>query len=57
MSPCLLSKNKGIKIYRIIMLSLVLYGYETWSACYGRVFKNGVLRKVFAPMREGVIGD
>jgi hypothetical protein len=22
-----------------------------------RVFKNGVLRKVFSPMREGVIGD
>jgi hypothetical protein len=27
----LLSKNVKIRIYKIIILSVVLYGYETWS--------------------------
>jgi len=30
MSWCLLSKNVKIKIYKTIILSLVLYGRETW---------------------------
>jgi hypothetical protein len=31
LSSCLLSKNLKIKIYRIIILSFVSYGCETWS--------------------------
>ena len=31
MSSSLLSKNVKIKIYGIIILSVVLYGSETWS--------------------------
>ena len=31
MSSILLSKNLKIKIYRTIILPVVLYGYETWS--------------------------
>jgi len=31
LSSSLLSKNKNIKIYRAIILSVVLYGCETWS--------------------------
>ena len=31
MSSRLLSKNLKIKIYRIIILLVVLYGCETWS--------------------------
>ena len=30
-SSSLLSKNIKIKIYRTIILPVVLYGYETWS--------------------------
>jgi hypothetical protein len=31
LSSSLLSKSIGIKIYRPIILPVVLYGYETWS--------------------------
>ena len=31
LSSCLLSKNLKIKIYRTIILPVVLYGCETWS--------------------------
>jgi len=30
-SSCLLSKNLNINIYRTIILSTVLHGFETWS--------------------------
>jgi hypothetical protein len=45
LSSSLLSKNVKIKIYRTIMLSVVLYGYETWSLtlmeeCRLRFFEN-----------------
>jgi hypothetical protein len=43
-------------------LSVVLYGYETWSLTLREerrfgVFENIVLRRVFGPMRDGVIGE
>jgi hypothetical protein len=43
------SKNIKIKIYRIIILTVVLYGCETWSLILReerrlRVFENRVLR-------------
>jgi hypothetical protein len=58
----LLSKNLRIKIYRTIILSLVLYGCETWSLTLReerglRVFENRVLRRVFGPKRDEVTGD
>jgi hypothetical protein len=31
MSSCLLSKNIKIRIYKTIILPVVLYGCETWS--------------------------
>jgi hypothetical protein len=45
-----------IKIYRTIILVVVLYGCETWSLtlreeCRLRVFKNRLLRKIFGPKR------
>ena len=57
LSSRLLSKNLKIKIYRTIILPVVLYGYETWSLTlkeeHGlRVFENRVLRRVFGPKRE-----
>lgn len=51
-----------IKTHRTTVLSLFLYGYETWSVTSRvdrrlRVFKNRVLRKVFMPKREKVTGE
>ena len=61
LSSRLLSKKLRIKIYRIIILSVVLYGCETWSLIWReerrlRVFENRVLRKVFGPKRDKVTG-
>jgi hypothetical protein len=46
-----------IKIYRTVILPLVLYGCETWSLTLReeqrlRVFENRVLRRIFGPKRE-----
>ena len=50
-----------IKMYRIIILPVVLYGCETWSLTLReerrvRVFENRVLRRIFGPKRNEVIG-
>jgi len=52
MSSSLLSKNLKIKIYRSMILPVVLYGGETWSLILReerrlRVFENRVLRRIF----------
>ena len=61
LSFTLLSKNLKIKIYRIIILPVVLYGCETWSLTMReerrlRVSKNRMLRRVFGPKRDEVTG-
>ena len=53
MSSSLISKNIKIKIYRTIILRVVLYGCETWSLTM-MVFENMVLRSIFGPKREKV---
>jgi hypothetical protein len=58
----LLSKNLKIKIHKTIILLVALYGRETWSLtlreeCRLRVFENRVLRRVFGPKRDEVIGE
>jgi len=58
----LLSKNLKIKIYRTIILPVVLYGCETWSLKLKeerrpRVFENRLLRKVFGSKRDEVTGE
>jgi hypothetical protein len=55
----LLYKNTKIKIYRTIILSVVLYGCETWPVTLKeehrlRVIENKVLRKIFGPKRVEV---
>jgi hypothetical protein len=45
-----------IKIYRTIILPVVLYGCETWPFTLNeerklRVFENRVLRRIFGPKR------
>jgi hypothetical protein len=59
LSSSLLSKNIKIKIYRTIILPVVLYGCETWSLTMReehrlRVFENRVLRRIFGPKRDEV---
>jgi hypothetical protein len=54
--------NLKIKIYRIIFLLLVVYGCGTWSLTLReerrlRVFENRVLRRIFGPNRNEVIGE
>jgi len=60
LSFSLLSKHLKIKIYRTIILTVVLYGCETWSLTLReerrlRVFENRVLR-IFGPKRDEVTG-
>ena len=62
MSSSLLSINLKIKIYRTIILPVVLYGCETWSLTLKeerrlRVFENRVLKRVFGPKRGEVTGE
>jgi len=57
-----LSKNLKIKIYRTIILTVVLYGCETWSLTLREerklsVFENMVLRRIFGPRRDVVTGE
>jgi hypothetical protein len=62
LSSRLPSKNLKIKIYRTIILPVVLYGCEKWSLTLReerrlRVFENMVLRRVFGPKRDAVTGE
>jgi hypothetical protein len=50
-----------IKIYKTIILPVVLYGCETWFLTSReehrlRVFENRVLRRIFGPKRDEVTG-
>ena len=61
-SSSLLTKNTKIKIYRTIILPVVLYGCETWSftlkeGCRLRVFENRVLRIISEPMGDEITGE
>jgi hypothetical protein len=52
-----ISKNLKIRIYKTVILPVVLYGCETWSLTLEeehrlRVFENRVLRRIFGPKRE-----
>jgi hypothetical protein len=55
----LLSKNVKIKIYKAIILPVVLYGCETWFLTLRlerlRVFGNGVLRRIFGSKKDEII--
>jgi len=62
LSSRLLSKNLKIKIYRTIILPVVLYGCETCSLTLReerklRVFENRVSRRMFGPRRDEVTGE
>jgi hypothetical protein len=62
LSSRLLSRNVKVKIYKTIILPVVLYGCETWSLALReeyrrRVFENRVLRRKFGPKRGDVTGE
>jgi hypothetical protein len=61
LSSCLLSKNVKVRIYKTIILPVVLYGCETCSLTVReehklRLFEKRVLRRLFGPKRDGVTG-
>jgi hypothetical protein len=50
-----------VRIYKTIILPVVLYGFETWSLTVRedhklRVFENRVLSGIFGPKRDEVTG-
>jgi hypothetical protein len=58
----LLSKTIKIRIYRTVILLVVLNGCKSWSItlreeCRLRVFKNRMLKKIFRPTNGEVMGD
>jgi hypothetical protein len=60
-SSRLLYRNVNIRIYKTIILPVVLYGCETWSVTlreeHGlRVFENRVRKRIFGPRRDEMIG-
>ena len=62
LSSSVLSQTLKIKIYRTIILPVVLYGCENWLLTLReerrlRVFENRVLRRVFGPKRDEVTGN
>jgi hypothetical protein len=62
LSPRLLSRNVKVKIYKTIILPVVLYGCETWYLTLReehilRVFENRVLRRIFGPKSDEVTGE
>jgi hypothetical protein len=61
LSSRLLSKNVKVRIYKALILTVVLYGCETRSLTVRdehklRVFESRVLRRIFGPKRCGVTG-
>jgi hypothetical protein len=57
-----LSRNVKVKIYKTIILPVVLYGCGTWSLTLReeqrlRVFENRALRRIFGPKRDDVTGE
>jgi len=57
LSYSLLSKNTETKIYRTIILPLVVYGCETWSLTLReehrlRVLKNRMLKRIVGFKRD-----
>jgi hypothetical protein len=59
--PVCQKKNLKMRIYKTIILPVILYGCETWYLTLReehrlRVFENNVLRRIFGPKRDEVTG-
>jgi hypothetical protein len=62
LSSRLLSRNVKVKIYKTLILPVVLYGCETWYFTLReqhrlRAFENRVLRRIFGSKRHEVTGE
>jgi hypothetical protein len=62
LSSRMLSNNLKLKIYRTIIMPIVLFGCETWSKTLReesklRLFENMVLRRIFGPRTGQVTGE
>ena len=58
----LISRKLKLKIYRTVILPVILYGCESWSTTLAdehklRVFENKVLRKIYGPKRDEMTGE
>ena len=58
----LLSSRLEMEMFRTLILSVVLYGCETWRLALTKerrlmLFENRVLRKIFGPKRDEITGD
>jgi hypothetical protein len=58
--PSVVKKSK-MRIYKTIILPVILYGCKTWSLTLReehslRMFENKVLRRIFGPKRDEVTG-
>jgi hypothetical protein len=54
--------NIKTKIYKTIILPVILYGCEAWSLILReehrhRIFENRVLRRIFGPKRDEMMGS
>jgi hypothetical protein len=57
-----ISMCKAYRIYKTIILPVVLYGWKTWSLTLReehrlRVFENRVLRRIFGLKRDELTGE
>jgi hypothetical protein len=62
LSSRLLSKNIKIRIYKTIILPVVVYGCKSWSLTLReehrlKVFEDSVLRRIFGLKRDELMGD
>jgi hypothetical protein len=59
LSSWFLPKNLKIRIYKTIILTVVLYGCETWSLALMEEHRLGCLRieKIFGTKRDEVTGE
>jgi hypothetical protein len=62
LSSYTLCRNVKVKIHKIVIVPVVLYGYETWSVTLReesrlRVFENWALRRIFGSKRDEVMGE
>ena len=62
LSSRLVSNNLNTKIYRTIVLPVVLYVCEAWSLTAReermlKLFENMMLRRIYGPRRDEVTGE
>jgi hypothetical protein len=62
LSSCLLSWKIKVKICKTIILSVVLFGCETWSVTLRekhrlKAFENKMFRRIFGPKRDEVMEE